>query len=121
MSAQTATEAVSSSSEQPFPIPTPDGADKTYSPKITKLANDISSLTLLECADLSSLLKKQLNLPDAPMMAMGAFAQAPIAAAPVVSSSLLPPNFFTFYFHHVMVFWGHFFSMCLQFYFSSFY
>ncbi|KAI5724211.1 hypothetical protein M8J76_017050 [Diaphorina citri] len=83
VSAQTATEAVSSSSEQPFPIPTPDGVDKTYSPKITKLANDISSLTLLECADLSSLLKKQLNLPDAPMMAMGAFAQAPIAAAPV--------------------------------------
>lgn len=68
-----------------MPIPTPDGAEKSYSPKITKLANEISGLSLLECADLSSLLKKQLNLPDAPVMAMGAFAQAPAAAAPVVS------------------------------------
>lgn len=75
-SSQNATEtAVSSSSvEPPLPIPTPDGAEKNYSPKITKLANDISGLTLLECADLSALLKKQLNLPDAPVMAMGAFA-----------------------------------------------
>lgn len=83
VSSQTATEAVSSSSEPPLPIPTPDGAEKSYSPKITKLANEISGLSLLECADLSSLLKKQLNLPDAPVMAMGAFAQAPAAAAPV--------------------------------------
>ncbi|KAL1457647.1 hypothetical protein WDU94_007854 [Cyamophila willieti] len=56
LSAQTSTEAVISSKEPPMPIPSPD--------------------------DLSSLLKKQLNLPDAPMMAMGAFAAAP-AAAPV--------------------------------------
>lgn len=83
ITSQTSTEAVSSSSELPLPIPTPDGAEKNYSPKISKLANEISQLSLLECADLSSLLKKQLNLPDAPMMAMGSFAQGPAAAAPV--------------------------------------
>jgi len=51
-----------------IPVSTPVGQDKQFSPKIVKLVNDISTLTLLEVADLNELLKKTLNIPDAPMM-----------------------------------------------------
>ncbi|XP_043286012.1 39S ribosomal protein L12, mitochondrial [Venturia canescens] len=57
-------------------IPVPEGVDKPVSPKIDKLANDISSLNLIEVAELSDLLKKRLNLPDAPVMPMGGFVAA---------------------------------------------
>ncbi|GFO38178.1 mitochondrial ribosomal protein l12 [Plakobranchus ocellatus] len=71
------------SSAAPDIIPPPgDGTSKTYSPKIEKLVDDISQLTLLEVADLNELLKKTLNIQDAPMMAMGAMpAAAPKAEA----------------------------------------
>ncbi|CAL7935471.1 unnamed protein product [Xylocopa violacea] len=41
--------------------------------KIELIANQIISLNLIEVAQLSDLLKKRLNLPDAPMMSMGSF------------------------------------------------
>ncbi|XP_037032138.1 39S ribosomal protein L12, mitochondrial [Bradysia coprophila] len=59
-------------------IPVPEGTDKPANPKLMKIVTDISQLNLLEVSELSGLLKKTLNLPDAPMMpafAMGAVAQ----------------------------------------------
>ncbi|XP_041364125.1 39S ribosomal protein L12, mitochondrial-like, partial [Gigantopelta aegis] len=53
-------------------------ADKNYAPKLEKIVDDISQLNLLEVADLNELLKKRLNIADAPMMAYGAMA-APAA------------------------------------------
>lgn len=55
-------------------VPFPEGA-KILSPKIDKLVTDLSQLNLLEVAELSDALKRRLNLPDTPMMAMGSFAQ----------------------------------------------
>lgn len=54
-------------------IPVPEGVDKPVSAKIDKIANDISALNLIEVAELSDVLKKRLNLPDAPVMPMGGF------------------------------------------------
>jgi len=45
-----------------------EGAEKSYAPKIAKLVNEISQLTLIEVADLNELLKKSLKISDAPMM-----------------------------------------------------
>ena len=39
-----------------------------FSPKLEKIATDISGLNILEVSELSQLLKKRLNLPDQPMM-----------------------------------------------------
>ena len=62
----------------PLAAPTPDDADKVYSAKVEGIVADISKLTLLEVADLNALLKKTLNISDAPVMAMGAaFAPPP--------------------------------------------
>lgn len=60
-------------------IPPPSNVEKPVSPKIDKLVTEISQLTLIEVSELSGLLKKRLNLPDAPVMPMGGFA---VAAAP---------------------------------------
>lgn len=60
--------------------PPPPSDDKPVDPKIDKIANDITSLNLIEVAELSDLLKKRLNLPDAPVMPVGGF----VAAQPVV-------------------------------------
>lgn len=60
-------------------IPVPDGADKPANPKLLKIVTDISQLNLLEVSELSGLLKKTLNLPDAPMMP--AFAMGGVAPA----------------------------------------
>ncbi|KZC08256.1 PREDICTED: 39S ribosomal protein L12, mitochondrial [Dufourea novaeangliae] len=49
------------------------------SSKIEQIADQIVTLNLIEVAQLSDLLKKRLNLPDAPMMPMGGFAVAPAA------------------------------------------
>lgn len=62
------------------PLPPPlTGADKPVDPKIDKIANDITSLNLIEVAELSDLLKKRLNLPDAPVMPAGGFFATPQA------------------------------------------
>lgn len=84
-SAAAATESTPSSSRPP-PPPPPSGADKPVDPKIDKIANDISALNLIEVAQLSDLLKKRLNLPDAPVMPIGGFAAAPQAEVTFVSS-----------------------------------
>ncbi|XP_064606101.1 large ribosomal subunit protein bL12m-like [Liolophura sinensis] len=55
----------------------PSTADKQYSPKIQRIVEDISQLTLIETADLNELLKKTLNIQDAPVMAYGGPAVAP--------------------------------------------
>merc|ERR1711915_351302 len=59
---------------------TADGAPKVYPEKIQTIVSQISQLSLLEVADLNDLLKKTLNISDAPVMAFGA--GMPMAAAP---------------------------------------
>lgn len=39
------------------PLPLPNEPEKTYSPKIQKIVDDISQLTLIEVSDLNELLK----------------------------------------------------------------
>lgn len=60
--------------------PVPEGADASANPKLVSIVQQISQLNLLEVSDLAALLKKTLNLPDAPMVSYGAPAAA---AAPV--------------------------------------
>eukprot|EP00092_Neocalanus_flemingeri_P028529 GFUD01030981.1.p1 GENE.GFUD01030981.1~~GFUD01030981.1.p1 ORF type:complete len:185 (-),score=62.58 GFUD01030981.1:28-582(-) len=61
---------------QAMPLPS---TDKVYSEKISKIVADISTLNLLEVADLNALLKARLNISDAPVMMAGG-AAAPVAA-----------------------------------------
>lgn len=74
VSQQTATSAQPS---EPLTIPVPEGVDKPVSAKIDQIAKDITALNLLEVAELSDVLKKRLNLPDAPVMPIGGFAAGP--------------------------------------------
>ncbi|KAL8569543.1 hypothetical protein ACOMHN_002089 [Nucella lapillus] len=67
-----------STSADVIPPPHSEGEPKAFTPKIEKIVQEISQLTLLEVADLNALLKKTLNIQDAPMMAMGSMA-APAA------------------------------------------
>ncbi|KAM6495662.1 Ribosomal protein L7/L12 C-terminal domain containing protein [Amanita muscaria] len=67
----TATEATSQSTPPP---PSPSPAD----PKISKIVDDISGLTLLQAADLVTLLKSRLNIQEIAM---------PVAAAPATSTA----------------------------------
>ena len=63
-------------------MPPPEGVDRPVSPKLAKIADDISALNLLEVSELSSLLKKKLNLPETSFMpAMGVAMPAGGAAA----------------------------------------
>lgn len=55
----------------PLPVPSPDGTTAPASPKLTKLVGEIAQLNLLEVSELSALLKRTLNLPDAPVMPAG--------------------------------------------------
>lgn len=55
------------------------------SSKIEMIASQIVNLNLIEVAQLSDLLKKKLNLPDAPIMPMGGF----IASAPSAEVCML--------------------------------
>lgn len=75
-----ATEAASS---PPSPPPLSD-ANKPVDPKIDKIVNDITSLNLIEVAELSDLLKKRLNLPDAPVMPVGGFIAASQAVIVII-------------------------------------
>ncbi|XP_032681430.1 39S ribosomal protein L12, mitochondrial [Odontomachus brunneus] len=72
---QTEASAVATSSVQTAPL---SNVDNLVNPKIDKIANDITALNLIEVAELSDLLKKRLNLPDAPVMPMGGFAAMPV-------------------------------------------
>ncbi|GJQ73740.1 putative ribosomal protein L7/L12 dimerisation domain [Trypoxylus dichotomus] len=48
-------------------IPPPSSTYSVASPKIQKLVDEISQLNLIEVSELTTLLKKQLNLPDVPV------------------------------------------------------
>lgn len=66
---------------QPQPIenltvPPPSNVERPPSPKIEQLVTQISQLNLVEVSELSTLLKKRLNLPDAPVFPVGGFAAA---------------------------------------------
>ncbi|CAH0579485.1 unnamed protein product [Chrysodeixis includens] len=67
-------------SATPLTIPVPEGVDKPVSPKLEKIITEITNLNLLEVSELSQVLKKRLNLPDAPVMPVGGFALAAPAA-----------------------------------------
>lgn len=58
----------------PLTVPQPSTVEKKVSSKIEKLVSEITQLNLIEVSDLSEVLKKRLNLPDAPMMPVGGFA-----------------------------------------------
>lgn len=58
---------------------------KSVDPKIDRIANDITALNLIEVAELSELLKKRLNLPDAPAMPLGGFAVASQSMVAILS------------------------------------
>ncbi|KAJ2939749.1 hypothetical protein O0L34_g17940 [Tuta absoluta] len=72
----------------PLSIPVPEGVDKPVSPKIDDLVTQISQLNLLEVSELSQVLKRRLNLPDAPMMPVGGF----MAAAPAEEEEAATPK-----------------------------
>lgn len=61
-------------------IPVPEGSEKPADPKLVKIVTEISQLNLLEVSELSGLLKKTLNLPDAPMMPAFAMGAGPVQA-----------------------------------------
>ncbi|KIM67815.1 hypothetical protein SCLCIDRAFT_20812 [Scleroderma citrinum Foug A] len=73
-----ATEAAQASSSAPPPPPPAD-------PKISRIVDDISGLTLLQAADLVSLLKSRLNIQEIamPAAAPSAAASSPAEDAPV--------------------------------------
>lgn len=67
-----------SAAAEKLTIPVPEGSSKPANPKLDTIVDQISSLSILEVSELSSLLKTKLNLPDTAMMPMGVgFAQAP--------------------------------------------
>jgi hypothetical protein len=72
---------IASVTEAPLQDPQPEGEAKKFSPKIENLVNEITKLNLIEVGELSDLLKKRLNLPDAPLMPFGSFPSLPAAAA----------------------------------------
>lgn len=68
-------------STETMPLPNADPtAKKTYPEKISTIVEQIAKLNLLEVADLNELLKKRLNISDAPVMMAGGPSPA---AAPV--------------------------------------
>jgi hypothetical protein len=67
--------------EATLQVPQPEGEAKKFSPKIENLVNEITKLNLMEVGELSDLLKRRLNLPDAPLMPVGGFPSLPAAAA----------------------------------------
>jgi large subunit ribosomal protein L7/L12 len=79
--------------ESRIPVSTAVGQAKEYDPKLKRIIEDISRLTLLEVSDLNELLKKTLNIPDTPVMgpmSMGAF--QPAAAAPAEEEEVAAPK-----------------------------
>ncbi|XKL60742.1 hypothetical protein PGB90_007799 [Kerria lacca] len=63
------------SSAEPISIPASETDTLIVSPKIESLVSEISKLTILEVSELSTALKKRLNLPDVPTMSFGAISQ----------------------------------------------
>lgn len=78
----------------PMAIPAQEGATKVYAPKIEDIVGSISSLTLLEVADLNALLKQRLNIPDAaPVQAAVVQAIAPKEEEEEVQAKFVQVNF----------------------------
>lgn len=67
-----------SSAAEQLQEPQVQGSEKVYPPKIEKIVDGISQLTLLEVCDLNELLKTRLKIKDGPVMAMA----GPAVAAP---------------------------------------
>lgn len=67
-----------SSAVEQLQEPQVQGSEKVYPPKIEKIVDEISQLTLLEVCDLNELLKTKLKIKDGPVMAMA----GPAVAAP---------------------------------------
>lgn len=61
--------------------PVPEGAAKPPNPKLDTIVNNIAALNLLEVAELSTLLKQKLNLPET------AFAPQFAAAGPALAAA----------------------------------
>uniref|UniRef100_A0A182WER3 Uncharacterized protein n=1 Tax=Anopheles minimus TaxID=112268 RepID=A0A182WER3_9DIPT len=76
--------AVASAGAEKLTIPVPEGMDKPADPKLVSIVDSIAKLNLLEVSELSTLLKRKLNLPDTAMMpaGFGAFAGGAGGAAP---------------------------------------
>ncbi|GAB0093986.1 mitochondrial ribosomal protein L12 [Sergentomyia squamirostris] len=62
-------------------MPPPEGSADADNPKLVKLVNEIAALNLLEVSELSGLLKRKLNLPDASFMPMAGIPMAGAQAA----------------------------------------
>lgn len=62
---------------QPLTTPEPDGSLLTSSSKLEKLYTEVTSLTMVEVAEFTELLKVRLNLKDVPM---GSVVSAPVVA-----------------------------------------
>lgn len=69
---QSAAAAATAAAGEPLRVPVPVGAEAPPNPKLQAIVNNIAALNLLEVSELSALLKKTLNLPDAPVVAYGA-------------------------------------------------
>ncbi|XP_019531850.1 uncharacterized protein LOC109403475 [Aedes albopictus] len=84
-------EAAVASTAEKLTIPVPEGTEKPANPKLVSIVDSIATLNLLEVSELSGLLKKKLNLPDAALMpaGFGAGFAAP-AAAPVDEEEAAP-------------------------------
>lgn len=67
-----------SAATEPLTVPAPDGAALVSSPKLEKLYTEVTSLTMLEVAEFTELLKVRLNLKDVPMG--GVMVAAPAAS-----------------------------------------
>uniref|UniRef100_A0A182Q6E8 Uncharacterized protein n=1 Tax=Anopheles farauti TaxID=69004 RepID=A0A182Q6E8_9DIPT len=80
--ARNAEAAVASAGAEKLTIPVPEGTDKPADPKLVSIVDSIAKLNLLEVSELSTLLKRKLNLPDTAMMPAGFGAFAGGAAAP---------------------------------------
>lgn len=82
ISRRTNSTAATATSADKLSMPPPEGLDRPANPKLVKICDDISTLNLLEVSELSSLLKKKLNLPETSFMPqMGVMPAAGGAAA----------------------------------------
>lgn len=94
-SARTNSAAVATASSPGLSIPIPEGVEASPNPKLLNIVNDIAKLNLLEVSELSALLKKTLNLPDAPVVsyAAGGAAAAPAAEEEEVAVAAVQTQF----------------------------
>lgn len=78
-----------STTAEPLSVPSSTGVDAPPNAKLLGIVTEIAKLNLLEVSELSALLKKTLNLPDAPMVAYGSGA---VAAAPAEEEEEAAPK-----------------------------